>query len=259
MTNDALAAGKLFAAVGTGRNNAKRDVMKVQARLAELGYLDTKRTDGPTGFFGSREEDAVKKFQADEGLSDDGRINPDGETIVSLFGPTKAKLDSDANNKKTPEEQWPGDTDADQICREIAGRINRLQDKIDAKKAEIKSVETRLTEMDSEGLLDEIKQKTVSLIPGFAGVVAQAVMSGALRREAERKKRKYKPGSTNYSNLATLIEIIDKAQQLYRNHQTGSVLVAEMNRLHAELEVVLTEMGEAQIQRARNYCYSLAS
>ena len=43
----------------TGRNH-KDDVCKIESLLGNSGNLDLRKTDGPTGFFGIRLEDAVK-------------------------------------------------------------------------------------------------------------------------------------------------------------------------------------------------------
>ncbi|NQU58988.1 MAG: peptidoglycan-binding protein [Rhodospirillales bacterium] len=46
--------------------------------------MDQGKTDGPTGYFGSRLEDAVNGYQKDGGLKVDGHLNPKGETIGAL-------------------------------------------------------------------------------------------------------------------------------------------------------------------------------
>lgn len=67
----------------TGRNHAA-DVAGIETALGSQGYLDLNKTDGPTGYFGARMEDAIKGFQKGNGLKVDGVINPGGETIGQL-------------------------------------------------------------------------------------------------------------------------------------------------------------------------------
>ena len=66
-----------------GKNNAV-DIRKVETLLGRMGHLDLNKTDGATGYFGARLEDAVKSYQKDNGLKVDGSINPGGETIAQL-------------------------------------------------------------------------------------------------------------------------------------------------------------------------------
>lgn len=74
----------LKAPVGDAGQNRRRDVAKTEQLLGEVGTLDLKKTDGPTGFWGTRTSDATKMFQKQNSLKVDGQINPDGETIRTL-------------------------------------------------------------------------------------------------------------------------------------------------------------------------------
>ena len=62
------------------RNDTGAEVTRVQNRLAELGYFSA----NPTGFFGSITEDAVTRFQRDQGLQADGVVG--SQTLSALFG-----------------------------------------------------------------------------------------------------------------------------------------------------------------------------
>ena len=62
------------------RNDTGAEVTRVQNRLAELGYFSA----SPTGFFGSITEDAVTRFQRDQGLQADGVVG--SQTLAALFG-----------------------------------------------------------------------------------------------------------------------------------------------------------------------------
>ncbi len=74
----------LATSVGRIGGNERNDVAKIETLLGQSGHLDLSKTEGPTGFFGTRVEDAVKNFQKDYGLRIDGLVNPGGETIRAL-------------------------------------------------------------------------------------------------------------------------------------------------------------------------------
>lgn len=104
---------KLFSApIGRTKRNRHPDIKTVESILDSMGYLDTKKTDGPAGWFGSRIERAIKSFQKDEGLKSDGVINPGGpteRTMVKKVPPTSANMDDaaleSAQLKKEKEKQ----------------------------------------------------------------------------------------------------------------------------------------------------------
>jgi len=66
-----------------GKNNAA-DIKKVETLLGRMGHLDLNKTSGPTGFFGTRLEEAIKSFQKDNGLKADGHLETKGETISAI-------------------------------------------------------------------------------------------------------------------------------------------------------------------------------
>jgi len=70
--------------VGRGQPNRPGDVFKVQALLHREGYMDADKTEGPTGFWGLCDHEAIQRFQKDQGLTSDGFMNPEGETIRRL-------------------------------------------------------------------------------------------------------------------------------------------------------------------------------
>lgn len=79
--------GNLFsptAPVGMRGSNDRADVAKVETGLGRLGYMDLARTDGPTGYFGSRHDQAIKRFQKDTGLKTDGHLSPGGPTLRKM-------------------------------------------------------------------------------------------------------------------------------------------------------------------------------
>lgn len=78
MTKELLMSDQAQASViGVGDNNTT--VTKIQSRLRELGYLDSKAT----GYFGSSTEAAVLGFQKENGLSQDGKVGK--STMRTLF------------------------------------------------------------------------------------------------------------------------------------------------------------------------------
>lgn len=70
--------------VGTGRANRRGDVFKLQALLHREDKLDAEATGGPTGYWGNRDDAALRALQKDNGLTVDGWAGPRGETIERL-------------------------------------------------------------------------------------------------------------------------------------------------------------------------------
>ncbi|WP_374632178.1 hypothetical protein, partial [Ferrovibrio sp.] len=67
------------------------------------GLLDADKTDGPTGFLGIYDHEAIEKFQKENGLKQDGWMGPGGETIKAfetLYAPVK-------NQPQQPQPQLP--------------------------------------------------------------------------------------------------------------------------------------------------------
>ncbi|MFN4276780.1 MAG: peptidoglycan-binding protein [Ferrovibrio sp.] len=77
---------ELQSGVGAGQANRRGDVFKLQALLHREGVLDAAATEGPTGYWGGRDDYALRKFQKDNGLAIDGYALPDGETIETIKG-----------------------------------------------------------------------------------------------------------------------------------------------------------------------------
>ncbi|MHA1597738.1 MAG: peptidoglycan-binding domain-containing protein [Alphaproteobacteria bacterium] len=95
--------------VGRTGDNNKADVAGIEAALGSQGYLDLGKTDGPTGYFGTFMEEAVKKFQKANGLKVDGVITPGGETIGQLA--QKAGQDGGTKPKHPDGKTPPSDND----------------------------------------------------------------------------------------------------------------------------------------------------
>jgi hypothetical protein len=74
----------LQSGVGAGQANRRGDVFKLQALLHREGVLDAAATEGPTGYWGGRDDYALRKFQKENGLAIDGYALPDGETISTI-------------------------------------------------------------------------------------------------------------------------------------------------------------------------------
>ena len=76
--------------VGMEGRNDRTDVAVAETLLHENGVLDTNQTKGPTGYFGMRADQAIRKFQKDQGLKVDGLMLPGGPTITALQAGNKA-------------------------------------------------------------------------------------------------------------------------------------------------------------------------
>lgn len=92
---------KLSAPVGRTQKNNPMDVAKVEAIMGATGHLDLSVTDGPTGYFGQRLENAVKEFQKEENLEVDGMLNPKGKTI-STAGTVVENTKDETNENEKP-------------------------------------------------------------------------------------------------------------------------------------------------------------
>jgi peptidoglycan hydrolase-like protein with peptidoglycan-binding domain len=67
--------------VGPDKPNRRADVAKVETFLDRTGHLDLAKTEGPTGYYGSRVDQGIRRFQKDNALRVDGLINPNGPTL----------------------------------------------------------------------------------------------------------------------------------------------------------------------------------
>jgi len=101
--------------VGDGGKNARADVAKIETLLGLAGALDLKKTDGPTGYTGQRLLEGIRTYQKQNGLSVDGRLNPDGPTIKAL----SQSLQSMGRN---------GDTVLAHLTPEEAGVLHAITD-----------------------------------------------------------------------------------------------------------------------------------
>lgn len=72
------------AGVGTDQPNRRPDVFRMQALLHREGVLDAEATGGPTGYWGPRDDAAMRDFQKAAGKTVDGFALPGGETIEAL-------------------------------------------------------------------------------------------------------------------------------------------------------------------------------
>lgn len=70
--------------VGNGFRNEPADVATVKRALGGLGYLPEDPFDNPSGFIEETTSNAVRRFQRDRGLRDDGWLRPGGETEAAL-------------------------------------------------------------------------------------------------------------------------------------------------------------------------------
>jgi len=84
------------------RNDSGPEVSRVQDRLAALGYFDA----SATGFFGSITEEAILRFQQDQGLQADGVVGP--QTLAALFETTPPSPSA----ASTPSPTTPQTTDS---------------------------------------------------------------------------------------------------------------------------------------------------
>ncbi len=70
--------------VGARGENAKQDVIQVKQALAALGRYPLDRTSEPPPFVDTRLVEAIRQLQRDQGLTEDGFIDPEGETLDAI-------------------------------------------------------------------------------------------------------------------------------------------------------------------------------
>lgn len=75
---------RLAGAVGPEAANARDDVIRAQILLGQTGDLDLDSLGGPTGWPGGELTRGLKRYQRRKGLTVDGLMLPDGETITAL-------------------------------------------------------------------------------------------------------------------------------------------------------------------------------
>ena len=83
--------------IGMEGMNSRRDVAKVESLLGRAGDLNLEETDGVTGFLGLRLDEAIRIFQKRNSLKVDGRVNPGGETLITLGATLAAEQESDSD------------------------------------------------------------------------------------------------------------------------------------------------------------------
>jgi peptidoglycan hydrolase-like protein with peptidoglycan-binding domain len=78
--------GGLHLGKGVGRNqpNERADVARLEVALARAGYHDINSTGGPTGYWGPPQEEALRRFQKDAGVTSDGFLEPGQETHTKM-------------------------------------------------------------------------------------------------------------------------------------------------------------------------------
>ncbi|HLO75372.1 MAG TPA: peptidoglycan-binding domain-containing protein [Magnetospirillum sp.] len=76
---------KLHGSVGgSGVDNHRPDVAKVESFLTDTGYYKPLTEDGPSGYHNGNLDKAIRRFQQDNGLAVDGVLKPGGPTIAKL-------------------------------------------------------------------------------------------------------------------------------------------------------------------------------
>lgn len=97
--------------VGRTSENDRRDVALVEILLGANGYLDPSDTQGPTGYYGQRLDQAVRRFQKDNNLQVDGEVGPTGETLHALKEGMSAAVGQQpaAGGDEVDDDDWPED------------------------------------------------------------------------------------------------------------------------------------------------------
>lgn len=109
--------------VGANRANQRGDVFKVQSLLHREGHLDAEATGGPTGYWGIRDDAAMKGLQKEGGLTVDGWAGPGGETMKhfrTIYLPQQEQPDQEYGRRYQAE-----------TARDLARQLGLDPDRID--------------------------------------------------------------------------------------------------------------------------------
>lgn len=86
----------LSAPVGDGQENQSTDVTQVQQSLGGLGLVSEKKLFEPNGIIDQETLGGIRKFQSQNNLKQDAKINPAGETQTALNNLIKAQKENAA-------------------------------------------------------------------------------------------------------------------------------------------------------------------
>lgn len=202
-TEPAAPAAQAQAAGGNLRKGSKGDeVTRLQERLQELGYLDSK----PDGVFGNDTVSAVKAFQRRNGLSADGQAGPltqerlYAEDAVAapevvLTDTLEGELPMLVNKKHMVEEYFqPAD-------------LVLLTEVLDSKLCKVKYKDTQLVREAAEALekmLEAAKEDGVKKWQVSAGYRTWEEQNGMLNTKIESYLKKHKDWSRRNARNAAL-------------------------------------------------------
>lgn len=88
--------GDLGASVGNGRQSRPEDVAKVQGAMRDLGRYPTGRDGAPAGVLDRGLDRALRGYQADRRVKQDGWLAPRGETARDRHRPRSPASCQDA-------------------------------------------------------------------------------------------------------------------------------------------------------------------
>lgn len=95
---------------GSGADNHRPDVAKVETFLGDAGFYKPMTSEGPTGWHNSNLDQGIKAFQKAHGLKVDGLLNPNGPTITKIGGVLGGQTPPQPTKPQT-DMPMPGDPD----------------------------------------------------------------------------------------------------------------------------------------------------
>lgn len=169
---------------GLQLNDSGDSVLDLQRQLADLGYY----TGEITGFFGSQTQEAVMRFQQNQGLAADGVVGP--ATAQSLYqGDTESEGDRSASSNS--------------IAPQSAIQLNDAND-------QVAELQRRLAQLgyfngEASGVFDYSTEAAVMQFQRDQGLTADGVVGtsteAALRRPTEEINRSASSSSGAGNNL----------------------------------------------------------
>ena len=147
---------------------SSHDTRKTKKALGQLGYLDQDEVDNPV--LNMRDIDAVKRFQFDNGLKQDGVIKPGGETQNAMKDRLKTPKPSKKPEQKTapkPERKPDACAAQKQAVGNAKAYLHRLLVEKKAEEDKIQILNNKINQID-EVLAKEKNESKVAKSIGHA-------------------------------------------------------------------------------------------
>ena len=239
--------------VGDNLDNEQEDIKTIRVGLQSLGHISEKDDEldykgHPLGYITERMDNDIKRFQKNNDLKIDGRINPEGETLVKINQLISKKAASSAKNKENSCEKLEIEyINASSAYRIALQNIEKTRQTLQEKKQRLNSL---YAEKEKEKEKNDAKiAKTAGAVIGgtVGGVLASKAGAGSMMTGASY-------GISAGKNLGTVIE--DSIDSL-RGQRNNEFINQEINLVRNEIstseqklnEIMLKDLNEKSIKK----------